>query len=141
MPFGLLITRLRRFFTDFADEYGLYVMSESDLESHGSTKIGGKLSYDEKFALIAENPLFLESTLERQRCNLIVIRNHPCVAIWSLGNESGWGKNFQAALQTVRQLDDRPVHFESLWNIDRKKYGEQEYYDVPLDMVSRMYAP
>ena len=128
-------------FYRLCDEYGLYVMSESDLESHGSTKIGGKLSYDEKFALIAENPLFLESTLERQRCNLIVNRNHPCVAIWSLGNESGWGKNFQAALQTVRQLDDRPVHFESLWNIDRKKYGEQEYYDVPLDMVSRMYAP
>ena len=127
-------------FYRLCDEYGLYVMSESDVESHGGARIGDfGMTYEQKMAMMAENPEFLLSTCQRQITNVEQNKNHPCVIIWSLGNESGWGANFYAALDTVRGLDSRPVHYEGLWLIDKTHYGKEEYYRVPVDMVSRMY--
>ena len=127
-------------FYRLCDEYGLYVMSESDVESHGGARIGDfGMTYEQKMALVAENADFCESVVERQITNIEQNKNHACVVIWSLGNEAGWGANFYAALAKVKELDSRPVHYEGLWLIDKKHYGEEEYYRVPLDMVSRMY--
>ena len=127
-------------FYELCDEYGLYVMSESDLESHGSTSCGDpELSYGSGFGLIADDTTFAENVCERERCNVEEHKNNACVIIWSLGNESGWGKNFKKALDEVKKRDSRPVHYEGLWCRDEKEYGDDEYYSAPLDMVSRMY--
>ena len=127
-------------FYRLCDEYGLYVMSESDVESHGTAHcVGDWMSYEQRMSLIAENPIFEQATVERQITNIENNKNHPCVVIWSLGNEAGWGANFYKALSAVKKMDTRPVHYEGLWLIDRQHYGKDEYYNVPVDMVSRMY--
>ncbi len=128
-------------FYELCNEYGLYVMSETDLESHGSTNCGDKgLDYRSGFALLAEDERFAKAVLDRQICNVEEHKNFACVNIWSLGNESGWGKNFIDAVAEVKSRDNRPVHFESLWECVRSVYGEEGYHAAPLDMVSRMYA-
>ena len=129
-------------FYKLCDRYGLYVMSESDVESHGAGRIGDfGMTYEERMELMASNPLFRDSVVERQVTNVEQNKNHACVVIWSLGNEAGWGENFYYALDKVKQLDSRPVHYEGLYRINTKHYGLEEYYKVPIDMVSRMYPP
>lgn len=126
------------------DEYGLYVMSESDFESHGCADHGNpQPTQDDFFAdysIIAEDKRFLNAILERQTCNVEEHKNHACVVIWSLGNESGWGKNIIAAAKHVKSLSDLPIHYENLDCRDRRAYGDDAYYSAPLDMLSRMYA-
>lgn len=125
---------------EMCDEYGLYVMSESDLETHGTTDIGNVgLDSRVKFGLISQDERFKDSIVERQISNVENFKNKTCVVIWSLGNESGWGKNLDEALKEVKRRDSRPVHYESIWHIDTEHYRNDEYYKVPLDMVSRMY--
>lgn len=127
-------------FYRMCDEFGLYVMSESDVESHGTChQYPSVMNYQQRMSLIAESPLFKEATLERQISNIEQNKNFASVVIWSLGNESGWGSNFYAALEKVKSLDTRPVHYEGLFLIDKNHYGTEEYYRVPVDMVSRMY--
>ena len=121
------------------DELGLYVMSESDLESHGSQRSRKEGTYQQRLALMAENPVFRDQVCERQSVNVEWNKNHPCVVIWSLGNEAGWGANFIAASELVHSLDSRPVHYEGFWEMDRMHYMNGEFYTVPLDMLSRMY--
>lgn len=121
------------------DELGMYVMSESDVESHGSCECGGEGNYFQKFAQIPENPIFCDQLCERERSNVEWNKNHPCIVIWSMGNEAGWGKNFLAAIETVRKIDDRPIHYEGIWCMDRLHYMNDEYYTAPVDMASRMY--
>lgn len=119
---------------EMCDEYGLYVMSESDLESHGSVNCNG--GYDEKFhKLIADNKDFEQSTVERNVVNVEEHKNFACVVMWSLGNEAGWGINFKTALTEIRKIDDRPVHYENIWSIS----NTDEYYSAGVDVVSRMY--
>lgn len=126
-------------FYKICDELGMYVMSESDVESHGSCECGGEGNYFQKFAQIPENPIFCDQLCERERSNVEWNKNHPCIIIWSMGNEAGWGKNFLAAIETVRKLDDRPIHYEGIWCMDRMHYMNNEYYTAPVDMASRMY--
>ena len=127
-------------FYRLCDEYGLYVMSESDVESHGCAAIlRNDMTYEQLMALMAENADFKESVLDRQISNVEQNKNHACVIIWSLGNEAGWGANYYAAAEKVHSLDGRPVHYESLVTIDKKHYLGDEYYTAPVDMVSRMY--
>ena len=121
------------------DELGLYVMSESDVESHGSHRSGKEGTYQQRLALMAEDPTFRDQVCERSTVNVEWNKNHPCVVIWSLGNEAGWGANFVAASETVKKLDSRPVHYEGFWEMDRFHYMNGEFYTVPLDMISRMY--
>ncbi len=127
-------------FYELCDEYGLYVMSETDLESHGSTTCEPGMDYNKGFAVLAEDERFAQNTLDRQICNVEEHKNFASVVIWSLGNESGWGKNFENALEEVKARSELPVHYENLWNCDREQYGEKGYHNAPLDMVSRMYA-
>ena len=125
-------------FYKLADEYGFYVMDESDLESHGVvSRFTGfeNANYDE----IADDPQFRQAIIDRQKCNIGRDKNRPCVFAWSMGNECAYGDNFAAALRWIKANDDRPVHYESLWHVDRKKHGEDYYYNEPVDMVSRMY--
>lgn len=89
---------------DLCDEYGLYVVSEANLESHG-------MGYEER--TLAKVPKFEQTHLERNRNNTHVLKNHPCIVTWSLGNEAGHGPNFDKAYDEVKAYDpSRPVQYE-----------------------------
>lgn len=122
-------------FYRLCDEIGLYVMSESDLETHGLCDcLYHRPDGVNPFSEIADNAAYAEHIAERQKCNVIVNINRPSIMIWSLGNESGYGDNFRKAAEWVKSVDQsRPVHYEAL---DPRT---EEYYSTPVDMVSRMY--
>ncbi|MBD5308668.1 MAG: DUF4981 domain-containing protein [Bacteroides sp.] len=89
---------------DLADKYGLYVVAEANLESHG-------MGYGEKS--LAKFPEFELPHLERNKRNVARNFNHPSVIIWSLGNEAGDGVNFAAAYKLVKSMDpSRPIQYE-----------------------------
>lgn len=89
---------------DLCDEYGLYVVAEANIESHG-------MGYDEK--TLAKNPLFRKAHLERNMRNVQRSYNHPSVIVWSLGNEAGHGDNFLACYDWIKKYDlTRPVQYE-----------------------------
>ena len=89
---------------DLCDEYGLYLTAESNLESHG-------MGYREK--TLAKNPLFEKAHIERQEGNMITYKNHPSIIVWSLGNEAGYGPNFEKAYDWVKAFDrTRPCQYE-----------------------------
>ena len=90
---------------DLCDQYGIYLVSEANQESHG-------FGYNRKEA-ISFTPLFARQILERNQHNVQVNFNHPSVIIWSLGNETIDGPNFQAAYRWIKSQDEqRPVHWE-----------------------------
>lgn len=89
---------------ELCDEYGIYVCAEANFESHG-------MGYGDR--RLAQNPDYRKTILERNVTNVTVQRNHPCVIIWSLGNESGHGDNFREAYRVVKDMDPtRPVQYE-----------------------------
>jgi len=89
---------------DLCDEYGIYLTAESNLESHG-------MGYKEK--TLAKNEAFAQMHIERQEGNVITYKNHPSIIVWSLGNEAGYGPNFERAYDWVKAYDKtRPVQFE-----------------------------
>jgi beta-galactosidase/beta-glucuronidase len=91
---------------DLCDRYGLYVIDEADLETHGCHFIDNE-SY------LAQQPEWEEPFLDRARRMVERDKNHPSVIIWSLGNESGYGPNHDAMAEWVRQADPtRPIHYE-----------------------------
>ncbi|MDE7395131.1 MAG: glycoside hydrolase family 2, partial [Clostridiales bacterium] len=127
-------------FYELCAEYGFYVVSESDIECHGCITCGDdENEFATQYGLLAEDARFDGSRLMRETCNVEEHKNFACVAIWSLGNEAGYGKGMRLAAEKVHELDARPVHYEGLWEISRTNYGKLGYYDQPLDVVSRMY--
>jgi len=106
---------------DLCDEYGIYLIDEANLETHG---VGGYFSNVPEW-----NTAFMERairTVERDK-------NHPSVIIWSLGNESGCGPNHQAMAEWIHYYDPtRPVHYEGA----AARPHDPKY----VDMISRMYA-
>lgn len=109
------------------DKYGLYVVDEANIESHG-------MGYEEKS--LAHVPEFREAHLERIRRMVRRDFNHPSVIIWSLGNEAGFGQNFKDGYDMVKQLDStRPVHYEravNYWKPDQTTHTDifcPMYYD------------
>jgi beta-galactosidase len=87
------------------DEYGLYVVDEANIESHG---MGYNLD-----RTLGNNPQWREAHLMRTRRMVERDKNHPCVVTWSLGNEAGNGVNFYAAYEWAKGRDDtRPVQYE-----------------------------
>ena len=89
---------------DLCDEYGIYLTAESNLESHG-------MGYKEK--TLAKNEAFAKMHIERQEGNVITYKNHPSIIVWSLGNEAGYGLNFERAYDWVKAYDKtRPCQFE-----------------------------
>ncbi|WP_346237068.1 glycoside hydrolase family 2 TIM barrel-domain containing protein [Niabella insulamsoli] len=89
---------------DLCDQYGLYVVAEANIESHG-------MGYGDK--TLAKNKLFAKAHLERNERNVQRNFNHPSVIIWSLGNEAGFGPNFEACYTWIKKEDpSRPVQYE-----------------------------
>ncbi len=89
---------------DLCDRYGLYVVAEANIESHG-------MGYGER--TLAKRPEWQQAHLERNRNNVLTYKNHPAIIVWSLGNEAGYGPNFEAAYEWVKQYDTtRPVQYE-----------------------------
>ena len=89
---------------DLCDKYGLYVVAEANLESHG-------MGYGAK--TLAKVPRYLQTHLERNRHNTHTLKNHPSIVVWSMGNEAGHGENFDKVYADIKQYDpSRPVQYE-----------------------------
>lgn len=89
---------------DLCDEYGIYITAEANLESHG-------MGYEEKS--LAKFPEYIVPHIERNEGNVKPLINHPSVIVWSLGNESGYGVNFEKAYDWVKACDKtRPAQYE-----------------------------
>ena len=89
---------------DLCDEYGIYVTAESNIESHGMGYGEGTLAKREDYA---------KAHIERQEGNMCSFKNHPSIIVWSLGNEAGYGPNFEKAYDWVKAYDNtRPVQYE-----------------------------
>ena len=99
---------------DLCDEYGLYVVAEANIESHG-------MGYGEE--TLAKNPSYAKAHMERNQRNVQRGYNHPSIIFWSLGNEAGFGPNFEACYKWVKAEDpSRPVQYEQA--------GTNEFTDV-----------
>lgn len=106
---------------DLCDEYGIYVTAEANLESHG-------MGYGDK--TLAKNPEFAAMHIERNEDNVKTLYNHPCIIVWSLGNEAGYGINFEKAYDYVKSLDQsRPVQFEQARQDGKTDIFCPMYYD------------
>jgi beta-galactosidase len=107
---------------ELCDKYGIYLIAESNIESHG-------MGFDLDKTL-ANRPEWQPAHLDRTRRNVLTFRNHASVIIWSLGNEAGDGVNFVAASRWIHEHEPtRPVHYEGA--------GRQPH----VDLVSYMYLP
>jgi len=94
---------------DLCDQYGMYVIDEADLESHGAWALGD-------WSYFARSPEWSEAFLDRAVRMVERDKNHPCVLMWSLGNESGYGPNHDAMAEWIRQRDpSRPIHYCEAW--------------------------
>ncbi|MEJ5229465.1 MAG: glycoside hydrolase family 2 TIM barrel-domain containing protein [Pseudothermotoga sp.] len=110
---------------DLCDYYGLVVIDEANIESHG-------IGWDEKITL-ANKPEWEKAHLDRAQRMVERDKNHPSVAFWSLGNEAGTGKNFEKAAMWIKSRDNtRLIHYAPL---GADKPGDGFY----LDVVSVMY--
>lgn len=116
-------------FLDLCDQMGFYVVDEADLECHGAANAGD-------FHMFTKDPSWENAFVDRARRMVERDKNHACVVIWSMGNESGYGNNhIKMALWTKEKDNSRPVHYEGA----ASHYGGDK--DVScLDMESRMYA-
>jgi beta-galactosidase/beta-glucuronidase len=122
-------------FYSLCDEYGLYVIDEADIETHGFDLIHewNRLSDDQEWQ---------EAYLDRMIRMVERDKNHPSIIIWSLGNESGFGKNHLAMAEWTKKRDDtRLIHYEGetrdiLDRTDNKPYEENK----AADMFSTMYS-
>lgn len=93
-------------FYDLCDQYGLYVIDETDLECHGFEEIGN-------LSLISDDPDWEGAYVDRMERMVNRDKNHPSIIMWSLGNESGFGCNQKAMAKKTREIDDtRPIHYE-----------------------------
>ena len=89
---------------DLCDEFGLYLIDEANVESHG-------MGYGEN--TLAKNTLFTKAHLERNSRMVMRDKNHPAIIIWSMGNEAGMGPNFEDCYRWIRAYDpSRPIHYE-----------------------------
>ncbi len=124
------------------DAYGFMVMDEADNESHGAQRLfyGQCKGWDERRSLwgmpMADNPLFLEATVDRVKLCVQRDKNRPCVVSWSVGNECAYGCCFEAALAWVKAFDpSRLTHYESSVYLP----GNEPRDLSNLDLYSRMY--
>ena len=89
---------------DLCDKYGLYVVAEANIESHG-------MGYGKES--LAKFPLYEQTHLERNKNNVFVLKNHPSIVTWSMGNEAGHGVNFDVVYDWLKDYDKtRPVQYE-----------------------------
>ena len=113
-------------FYSLCDEYGLYVMDEANVESHGLW---------EKGYYTGEKEEWKKMIVERNVNMVLRDKNHPSILFWSMGNESGWGVNFDHAYEAMKKADPekRPIHYES----KNPAYAHTlNRYDIISDMYS-----
>ena len=116
------------YWLDLCDRYGLYVIDEANVESHAF--------YHE----LCRDPRYTRAFVERVGNMIARDKNHPCVLAWSLGNESGYGPNHDAAAGYARALDPtRPLHYEGA--ISRGNGQSWAGGRAATDIVCPMYAP
>lgn len=121
-------------FYHLCDRLGFYVIDETDIEIHGfATRLGGGPGYEPYHKdWICEMPEWEEAFVERARRMVERDKNRPCVIFWSLGNESGYGRNHDAMSHWIRQRDaSRLIHFES---------ANLVHNPPTVDMCSYMYS-
>ncbi len=114
---------------DLCDEYGLYVIDENNLETHGTRFMG------EQTPLIPDDmDMWLPSCVDRIESLYERDKNHPSIIMWSLGNECSGGKNFKIMHDYLHEKDStRPVHYESIWN------DNFDFDKTVTDVYSQMY--
>ncbi|NUU14191.1 glycoside hydrolase family 2 [Curtobacterium pusillum] len=109
-------------FYELCDEIGLLVLAETDLESHGFANIG-------QIERLTDDPDWQTAYVDRIERHVLAQRNHVSIVMWSLGNESGFGRNIGAMYERCKELDPtRPVHYEEDRNAE------------VVDVVSTMYS-
>ena len=129
-------------FYQLCDQYGFLVIDEADHESHGAAELYCSENdrwedhvehWNEPFA---DNPEFLEATMDRTQKCVQRDKNRPCVIAWSMGNESAYGCCFEAALAWTKHFDPaRLTHYESAQYRSRKR----KYDFSNIDLYSNMY--
>jgi beta-galactosidase len=108
---------------DLADELGLWILDECDLECHGMGELGTDFA-----SWTSDNPLWKEAYVDRARQMIMRDKNHPSIIIWSLGNESAYGRNHKSMYEFIKSYDKtRPVHYEA------------DFQAESTDIFSRMY--
>ncbi|KAH6680993.1 glycoside hydrolase family 2 protein [Halenospora varia] len=139
---------------DLADELGLWVMDEADLECHGFDSIHEaslpegeqSKSFEEKKAItygragkwLSDNPEWEEAYLDRAKQLVHRDKNHPCVIMWSLGNEAFYGQNFESMYKWIKEYDSsRLVHYEGDVNAETTDCFSMMYpkIDIILDFA------
>ena len=119
---------------ELCDIYGIYMIAENNLESHGTWEAYNKGYVDLDFVVPKDKPQWREMMLDRVNSCYQRDKNHPAILIWSCGNEAFGGKTIYEMSQLFRQLDKhRLVHYEGVFN-DRS-------YNDTSDMESQMYTP
>ena len=123
-------------FLQLCDEYGLYAVGECDLETHGTAAFYGG-SQGNTFGLLSNDPDWSAAIMDRAERGVERDKNRPCVIMWSLGNESGYGVNIEAAGRWVKSYDSsRLLHYESsMWQM-----ADHQNDTTMLDVCSTMYA-
>ena len=129
------------YFYQLCDEYGFFVIAEADNESHGTQFQYLKDSSWENVSRrwnerISDNPEFISATLDRTKLCVHREKNRPCIVIWSMGNECGYGCTFEEALKWTKGFDPTRLtcYESSFYRSDRRKY---DYSNI--DIFSRMY--
>lgn len=113
------------FFITLADIYGMYIVDEADIETHGCGEMAGDVSY------ISKDPAWATHYVDRVKRMYYRDRNHPCLLMWSLGNESGGYKCQDKCYQFLKSTGTTiPVHYEGVVNTRRFHY----------DVISEMYT-
>ena len=121
-------------FSRMCDRYGFYLVGEADIECHGVVISG--VRDPERYNLLATDPEYEETIVDRVQHSVIRDKNRPCIVIWSMGNEAGHGCNFDAALKWTKEYDpSRLTHYE---RASFPPKGE-EINRTHLDLYSRMY--
>lgn len=129
------------YFYQLCDKYGFMVIDEADIEAHGPYMLYYKEDTDyNRFNRwneeIADNPQWEGAILDRVQLMIQRDKNRPCILIWSMGNESAYGCNFEKALKWTKEFDpERITQYESA----RYRNYHEEYDYSNLDLYSRMY--
>lgn len=106
---------------ELCDIYGIYMVAEANIESHG-------MGYGDK--TLAKEPTYEKAHLERSESNIKIYKNHPSIIFWSVGNEAGYGPNFEKAYDLVKAYDpSRPCQYEQAGQNGKTDIFCPMYYD------------
>ena len=110
-------------------------MNEADIETHGVVELYGK-GYLDNYNMIADDKTYENVIIDRIDSSIVPFKNRSCIFMWSLGNESGFGVNFESGAKYAKELDTtRPVHYEGAYYASKERKNDFSN----LDVISRMY--